>query len=84
MHTSPCLFSCGETVLVPVCLTFVQVCTGNLSLKAVLIMGWKFQHFELSVFFAFLLFPPRSGFNFGVVTSAASSPTLPSLASSQG
>lgn len=35
-------------------------------------------------FFPFLLFPSRSGFTFGGVTSAASSPTLPSLASSQG
>lgn len=80
MLLSACLVV-GETVLVP---DFVQVCTGNLSLKVVLIMGLEVSTLCAVSFFPFLFFPLRSGFNFGVVTSASSSPTLPSLAPSQG
>lgn len=76
----------GETVLVHICLC-VWPNTGlhrkSESQGCVNHGVGNFSALSSKSFFPFL-FPPRSGFNFGVVTSAASSPTLPSLAASQG
>lgn len=49
----------------------------------VLIIWLEISALGTKSFFPFLLSPPRSVFNFGGVTSAAASQTLPSLAQGQ-